>query len=447
MYRSMNYAVGTALVLAGAAPALAQGEGVIVRELSLDQAVAEALAGNSELAIAGARRDIAASQSRTAGSPLWPRLDLEAGYVRSTDPVAVFGTKLRQGRFGPEDLDFETLNNPDAIGDWSTAFGASWSLLDPKVWAQRSSAKSESEAAGWAAERTREATVLRTRMLYYRTQSAAARLEAAASAVEAAEATLDSFGKRRNRGLLTDADFLQAEAELAAARAQQVEAERQKIDALQDLARHLGWGPDTIPELSDELAVPSPVPQDEFEPSQRSDLKALAAAADAAAAAKTQASLRWIPAIDVFARYAWHSQDAFAFEQDNWTFGALLRWTVFDGLARSADNQRASLQKRIAEIEYEQAVRDAEKELDQALRAVRSARMQVEATQAASEAADSGRDLMRRRFDEGLATAADILQAEARATAMRHRAIDALAGYHMAVARLDFIRTQSKVES
>jgi outer membrane protein len=443
----MNFVVGTALVLAGASPALAQGQGVIVRQLSLDQAVAEALAGNSELAIADARREISASQSRAAGSRVWPRLDLEAGYVRSTDPVAVFGTKLRQGTFGPEDLDFETLNDPEAIGDWSTAFGASWSLLDPKVWAQRSSARSQSEAARWVAERTREATVLRTRMLYHRAQSAAAQLEAAASAVDAADATLDSFGKRRERGLLTDADFLQAEAELAAARAQQAEAERQRIDALQDLARHLGWGPDTLPEPSDELTLPAQVAQGEFEPSQRSDLRALAAAANAAAAAKTQASLRWIPAIDVFARYAWHSQDVFAFEQDNWTVGALLRWTAFDGLARSADNQRASLQKRIADIEYEQAVRDAEKELDQALRAVASARLQVEATQAASQAAASARELMRRRFDEGLATAADILQAEARATAMRQRAIDALAAYHMAVARLDFIRTQSKVES
>ena len=50
---------------------------------------------------------------------------------------------------------------------------------------------------------------------------------------------------------------------------------------------------------------------------------------------------------------------------------------------------------------------------------------------------------MRRRFDEGLATATDLLQAEARATAMRQGAIDALANYHMAVARFDFVRSQS----
>jgi outer membrane protein TolC len=54
---------------------------------------------------------------------------------------------------------------------------------------------------------------------------------------------------------------------------------------------------------------------------------------------------------------------------------------------------------------------------------------------------------MRRRFDEGLATATDLLQAEARGTSMRQRAISALAGYYMAVARLDFVRSQTNQES
>ncbi len=69
------------------------------------------------------------------------------------------------------------------------------------------------------------------------------------------------------------------------------------------------------------------------------------------------------------------------------------------------------------------------------------------ATQAAARAAESGRDLMRRRFDEGLATAADLLQAEARATGMRNQAINALAQFHTAVARLEFVRSQSNTES
>lgn len=430
-----------------ASSARAQEPDVQLRELSLDEAVALALDGNADLAVAEARRDLASRQGRKAASPLWPQLALESGYVRSVDPVAVFGTKLRQGRFGPEDLDFAVLNNPAAIDDWSTALGLRWSILDPKIWAGRAAARHQAEAADWSATRTREATILVTRMLYYRAQTAASQLGAAEAALEAANATVQSFRLRRERGLLTDADLLQAEAELAAARAQMLEAERARLDAIQDLGRHLGWGPETLPIPSDSLATPGPLTEVDHDPVARADLQALAAAADAAGSASTQATLSWIPAVDAFARYSTHGADAFSVDEDNWTVGVMLRWPLFTGFARSADIQSAKLQKRIANIEYEQALRDAAAEIDQAERAVATARRQVEATQAASDAAAAGRDLMRRRFEEGLATASDLLQAEARSTSMRQRAIDALAAYYMAVARLEFVRAQSNQES
>ncbi len=445
--RSSGFALLLGLAQATHAFAQAGQETVVRRQISLQHAIETALAGNADLAIAEARQDIAGSQSRQASGPLWPRLDVQAGYVRSNDPVFVFGTKLRQGRFGPNDFDLQELNNPAAIDDWSTRIDLRWSVLDPTVWAARASAEKQAEAATWATERTREATVLITSTYYYRAQTETAQLEAAEAAVEAAEATLDSFRKRRERGLLTEADLLQAKAELAAARAQQAAAESARTDALQDLGSHLGWSSDTLPEPSDTLAPPEQLPQGEFNPEERADIRALAATVEAAGDAKTQAGLAYVPAIDLLAQFATYSADPLSFDGDNWTIGVLLRWNLFDGLARSAHRQRADLQQRIASIEYEQALRDARSELDRAGRAVRSARLQVEATRTAAEAAESGRQLMRRRFDQGLATAADLLQAESRATAMRQRAIDALANYHMAVARLEFVRSRSNPES
>lgn len=428
-------------------PGAPVGPGPFVRRTSLEEAIEAALAGNASLAVAEARRDIAASQDRRASATLWPQLAAEAGYTRSTDPVFAFGTKLRQGRFGSEDFDIAALNSPDPIGDWSASLGLRWSLVDLTAWAGRSAARSQSESASWSAVRTREATVLVTRVLYYQALAAVAGLEAAAAAEEAAAATVESLRKRRERGLLTEADVLQSEAELAAAQAHRAEAERARLDALYQLGRQLGWSPDTLPEPMGSLLPPTPTPEIEFKPEARADLQALAAAAEAAGAAKRQASLSYLPSLDAFARYATHSGDALGFDQDEWTVGFSLRWTLFAGLARSADLQRSELEQRIARIEYSQALRDARSELRQAERAVSSSRQQVEATRAASAAAESGRRLMRRRFDEGLATAADLLQAESRATVMRQQAITALANHHMAVARLDFVRSESNPNS
>lgn len=440
------------LGLAAASDALAQATqfetpGSVRRALSLDEAIQGALAGNSDLAVAEAQDRIAGSQSRAASAPLWPRIDVDAGYLLSVDPVVAFGTKLRQGRFGPDDLDFEELNNPDAIDDWSTGIGVRWSILDPTVWASRSSASHRAVAASWSTERTREATVLITRSLYYRALAAEARMAAALAAEEAARATLDLFRKRRERGLLTEADLLQSEAELAATEARLSEANRVRLDAAQDLGLHLGWGPDSLPQPTDTLAVPADLSEEEFEPEARADLRALAAAADAADAVKIGASLTYIPALDVFGRYSTHATDPLSFDASNWTVGVALRWTLFSGFARSADSQQAEMERRIARIQYEEALRKALSQVEQAERGVRSAREQVAATRAASDAATSGRDLMRRRFEEGLAIAADLLQAEARATEMRERAINALASYHIAIARLEFARSQSNTEN
>lgn len=441
----MKTSIAIALLAASATAGLAQQVGY--RDLSLDEAIEEALAGNSDLAIAEARREIAEKHSKSAAAPLWPQVMLGASYMRSVDPVFVFGTKLRQGTFGPEDLDFQTLNNPDAIDDWSARIGVRWSLLDPTIWAGRSSAKSNAEAAEWAAVRAREATALMTRMLYYRALTATAQQESAEAAAAAAQATLDSFRRRHERGLLTDADHLQAEAELAAARAAVAQAGRARLDALQDLGRHLGWDPGTLPRLTDALEAPGPIAESEFDPRERADVKAREAAAEAAARAKSRASYAWIPALDAFGEFATHSSEPLAFDADNWTVGLALRWTLFSGFARTSDIQRAQLERHVADIEYDQAVKDAQAELQQAERAVQATGEMVEATRTAFEAAESGRQLMRRRFDEGLATAADLLQAEARATAMRERSIIALAAYHIAVAQLEFVRSQVNKES
>ncbi|MGD2218553.1 MAG: TolC family protein [Gemmatimonadales bacterium] len=447
----MNSTLPMLLALACSGTGLAQtprgqASDPVLRQLSLEEALEAALAGNPDLRVAGARRDLARSAGRGAAAPLWPRLDAGAGYTRSVDPVFAFGTKLRQGRFTQQDLDLDALNDPAAIDDWSAFVSLSWSLLDPTVWAGRSSARSQAAAAAWSAVRVREATVLMTHLLFYRGLAAAARRESARAAVEAAEATLDLFRRRNERGLLTDADLFQAEAELAAALAQQAEAERVRLDALQELGSHLGWSPDSLPTPTGSLASPTPPGEQSFDPEWRADVRARAAAVDAADAAKTRAKLAYLPAVALFGRFDTHAQDAFAADDDDWTVGVALRWNLFSGFGRSAEAEQARLQGEIARTEYESALRDARSELAQAERALSSARQQYGATRAAEEAAERGRELMRRRFEEGLATAADLLGAEARATAMRERAINALANYHMAVAQLEFMRSQTNSE-
>ena len=415
------------------------------RPLSLEQARSEALAGNASLRIASSSADMARAAASQASAVYWPRLDFESGFVRSNDPVFVFGTKLRQGTFSEPDFDVGRLNNPDPINDWMNRVSVQWKVFSPADWTARGAAALEAEAAGWSATRTREATLTQADLLYREAQRAGAQLRAALGAEDAAQAIRDVFERRVEEGVLTRADLLQAEADLSGAVARRLDVERRERDARRRLAVFLGGDAAGLPVLTDSLRVGEPAATGQptagaaFDPAIRADLMALSNARDAAEANAKRAGRRYLPEIGVFGNYAIHSADAFRSDGENWTVGVGLTWNLFSGFSRSHEKQRAEAARTIAETRYEEALRQASAELAEAEDAVHAARQGVTATLRASEAAEAGARLMRRRFEEGLATPADLLQAESRRAQAESHAIDAQATYLMAEAQLHFV--------
>ncbi len=421
-------------------------ESQAVRPLSLEAAIEEALTGNASLRVAAAQADMAAAAAGGASAVYWPRLDFESGFVRSNDPVFVFGTKLRQGTFSQPDFDVGALNNPDPINDWMNRVSVQWKVFSPSDWTARGAAMLEADAARWSAARTREATLAQTEVLYREAQRAGAQLVAARRAEEAAEANRAVFARRVEEGVLTRADLLQAEADYAFSVARRVDAERVETGARRRLAVFLGGDGAAMPVLTDSLRVetlesPAADAPLEFDPSIRADLRALASARDAAGAGSKQAGRQYLPEVGVFAHYGIHAADAFRNDGDNWTVGVGLKWNIFSGFSRSKDKQRADAGQAIAETRYHQALREATAELAEARDGVSTARQTVAATVTADEAAEAGAELMRRRFEEGLATAADLLQAESRRAQAESHAIDAKAAFRMAEAQLRFVTT------
>ena len=427
--------------LAAAGPAGAQE--TVERPLSLSQAVQEALARNPDLRIAASRVDMTRANERSALSPLIPQLDVGAGFVRSNDPVFAFGTKLRQGAFAENDFSLDALNNPTPINDWTATAQLRWSVLDPVLWAGKGAAGQRSEASAWERERTEEATIFRTKALYYGVLAAEEGLRTARAGERAASATLERFQARHDRGLLTLAELRQAEAELLASTARRIDATRRRDESRELLALQLGWAAGTVPVPTDTLPEAVPLSTPGFDPAARSDVRMLAALEAEASAEKKRSDMTLLPALDAFAGFSSHASEAFRSDGTNWSVGFLVRWNLFSGLGRLASRDQAAAAKAIAETRYEHSLREAPSEAARARQAVEAALETVTAMQAAAAAATEGQTLMRRRFEEGLATPADLLQAEARATDMEARAVDALALYHIATARLEFTTSQS----
>lgn len=413
----------------------------VVRPLTLGEAETIALGRAPALQVAVERSRAAEAQARAAGSFRYPSLELRTGWLRSDDPVAAFGTKLRQQRFQEADFALSTLNDPPPVTDWTAGAGLTWRALDPTAWAARAAGREAAAAADWSAERARTHVLFRTRALYYRIVQAEARVGAAEAAVEAGRATVQRFTRRREEGLLTRADALQAEAELAAAEARLAGVRQLRDEARLELGLHLGWAADSVPGAADALPPVhplAPLPEDGGRTARRSDLRALEARVRSAEASLRGARHHWFPAFEAFAGYQKHADAPFASDGTQWSIGLGLRWTAFDGLAREARAEVAMAKLRAARVEYEDALRSARVEARLARQAVESTLTALTASEAAWRAAAEGRELMRRRFEEGLAGATDLLAAEARAAELEARAIDALGDHHVARARLRF---------
>lgn len=432
----------SAIALGVTIPAGAQ-EAPTERTLSLEEAEARALEANGDLEAARARVEVAEAGVRQASSFVYPVVALDAGSVRSDDPVAVFGTKLRQERFAQEDFSIAALNRPDAVTDWTAGAGARWRLLDPSAWAGREAARRDATAAEAGLERKREAVVHRTRILYLNGLATRADAAAAETALEAARATLEMIRARRAQGYLTDADVLQARAEVASARARQSNARARTRDARIRLGVHLGWAPDTLPRLTDPLLEGHPPlrsPGGADRVRVRADLRALERGVEAAGARVTEATRSRYPTVEAFGRLSSHGAELTGDRSANWTAGVELSWPLFTGFAREGAVDRARAERRAAEAAYGQRVLEARAEVMEARRRVEAAREGADAADAAAEAATEARRLVRRRFREGMATTVDLLQADARAAEMEARALGARTRLWIAAMTLEFVR-------
>jgi len=409
------------------------------RPITLAEARAEARVNSRPALAARARAEATRQGQRATSATRWPTVALEAGAIRSNDPVAAFGGRLRQGSFTQADFDPDRLNHPDALTDWSGAVAALWRPLDLSRGAAVDAATAESAAADFGARWAVRAAEFEAEVRYLEASAAEQRLGASEAARLAAEANLAMTSRRVEQGLLTEVDVLQARAALEQARAEAIDASRSVADARDWLALAMGWEQGLVPvPVGDELAA-APVVSSSGDVSGRMDLLAAERAVTGAEARARQVSRTRLPSVEGCARLETHSSELFSGSEGDWTVGFQVSLPVFTGFEISARKRGAAAIADAARLDHAERVASARTVLGGAVRGVHAAERQASAAAAAEAAASEAARLMRRRFEEGLSTTADLLSAEASAAELAATAIAARLGLHVAAARVAFL--------
>ena len=392
--------------------------------LSLADALALADTGSPQAVAARWERARREGDALGTAAAFLPQISVEVGGLRSRDPVAVFGTKLRQGRFGQADFAIDALNQPDAVTDVSTVLSVEQPIFQPMALSGRRAARAGVEAARLAEERTGQAVAFEVVRSYFGVRLSADRVSVMEQSLAAARETLGQVEKLRREGVVTVVDVHLAQtrvSELAAALAAASAARAASADRLLTL---LGREPGSEVELTDSLTLVETQPADSME---RADLRALQAGLEARDAEVQRARGQWLPSLGAFGNLAWHD-DAVGIARGprHWTAGLIVRWSPFRGLSDVGSLHRAQAEREAARAELGAAERQARAEVRAALAERDAARAGFAAAEAALAQAGQAARVAAVRYAAGVALITELLAVRAAESSQRLARLQAL---------------------
>jgi len=151
----------------------------------------------------------------------------------------------------------------------------------------------------------------------------------------------------------------------------------------------------------------------------RADVRAAELGARAARADAWRARALYLPRLNGFARYDWNDPSGLFANSRSWTAGVMATWTPFAGASEIAAGRAASARARAAEAQREAATANAALEQARTREALTVALAALTiAERAVAQSAEALR-IVSRKYDGGLATISDLLEAQALQTQAR----------------------------
>jgi outer membrane protein TolC len=368
-----------------------------------------------------------------------PALRVEAGYLRTTDPLNAFGFTLRQRIVTAAAFAPARLNDPSATGNLMTGLVLEQPLLNADTWLGRTAAARASAAIRARSRWTRSTTALQVVRAYFGavlSRGQVATLEAASRAAAAhvrqAQALVRQGMATRSDALLAAVKAGEVEADLLRARGESAAARRGLALLMGDPADTGFVLPDSLPDGVAVQRINALVPGDSLGVGGRADVQAAGQASSAADADAQRAALLYLPRVNGFGRLDWNHARSLFTGEPSWTVGVMLSWSPFTGATELAERRAAAGRQASAHAQADLAQAQAALEVARARDEweVGQARLEL-AERAVSQSIEAHR-IVSRKYDGGLATVTELFDAAALETGTLLR--DAAARYDLIAA-------------
>jgi outer membrane protein TolC len=290
-------------------------------------------------------------------------------------------------------------------------------------------------------ERRQAELRLATANEYYDLQAAIEAIRISQAFLEEAERNLRDTTLREEVGVGTRFDVLRAEVQVANARQDLVNSQRARQVSQRTLARRLNVPPSlTITTVPVDIAGIWPLDLEEsivlaFQ--NRAELEQQLTQREINEELRQAALAALGPQVDLFANYnisdILTQDDSF---NDNYSFGARVTWTLFEGGAAQARAEQSELDIEIAERNFEDTRNTIRLSVESAYFTLQSNLTNIDTARLAVEQAQEALDLAILRFDAGVGTQLDILNAQSELTDAEVNLVQAIVGYNRSLAEL-----------
>ena len=406
--------------------------------LTLDEAMARAVAASHRIGEGKARQEAAAAAVDGRAAANLPTVSVMASYTR-TNHIVPFGLPPEKPT---------AIIYPDIPDNWRTRLDMQWPVytfgrFESMERAARSEAAAvEKDVATFTADVRFDAA-----RAFWALVTATESVRVVEEALALIEAHLRDVKNMRDVGLLAPNDVLSVEARRSRHQVQLIEARNMRDVAEADLRRVTGIEPGTAITIDAVLEKPvaALTPYEDLladARAHRPERQALEARVDAIGGRRDAAAAGLKPVLAVGAGFDYAKPNPRIFPRTNewhtsWDVGVNFSWPLWDGgrvkadIAEAAANQRA-VEQRLAEFDTVLDFEVRQRHLD-----VGAARESIRAASDEVTSAAEARRVVAERFKAGLVTNTEVLDAQQALLMAQFDRTRALANARLAEARLD----------
>lgn len=410
-------------------------------KISLEDALLKAEKNNKEIKKSKTRVDIAKANYQQSHSLFLPGINLSHTAVRTNDPLASFGFKLKQEVVTSADFNPVLLNDPGSMENFQTQIKLEQPLLNFDGIYERKAAKLGYEAMSLQSERTVEYIRFEVKKAYKQLQLAQEAVTVFEKIKVGTDANLKQSLDFFEEDLIKEADVLSAKVRSLEVENQLNQSKNQRSNASDYLAFLIGIESNTLLSATDIFQEPlmNSDLSTETNNEARSDILAYKKGVSAKEQLLKSARNKFLPRINAFGAYEWNDKDFLGTSANNYMIGASLSWDLFKGYKNIGKIKKAKAELQLQKLDFDDYLEQSNLKIKEAKRSLVLSIQKIETGRLAKDQSEEALRIRTNRFNQGLEKMTDLIQSEILFTSKNLEYLNAINTYYTAKFYLEFL--------